>query len=128
MKNEVIFKMADLLVLCTCGLDDPNQASLAFLTAKGAKENKDNVTIFLANDAVIFAKQGIAEQDTIQGVGLASFSDVFEICQILKIPILVCKPCAEVRGIKEEELVENAKFSGVYDLAKLAARMNTLSF
>ncbi|MEW6609362.1 MAG: DsrE family protein [bacterium] len=120
--------MANLLVVCTCGLDDPNRASLAFLTAKAAKENKDEVTIFLANDGVIFAKQGIAQQETIQGVGLAGFSDAFEICQILKIPMLVCKPCAEVRGIKEEELVEGAKFSGVYDLAKLAARMNTISF
>ncbi|MFH1563869.1 MAG: DsrE family protein [Nitrospirota bacterium] len=120
--------MAELLVLCTCGLDDPNRASLAFLTAKAAKENKDTVTIFLANDAAIFAKQGIAQQETIQGVGLAAFSDAFEICQILKIPMLVCKPCAEVRGIKEEDLVEGAKFSGVYDLAKLAVKMNTVSF
>ena len=120
--------MADLLIVCTHGLDDPNRASLAFLTAKGAKENKDNPAIFLANDGVIFAKKGIAQQETIQGVGLAAFSDVFEICQILKIPILVCKPCAEARGIKADDLVEGAKFSGVYDMAKMAARMNTISF
>lgn len=120
--------MADLLVVCTCGVDDPNRASLAFLTAKGAKENKDNATIFLANDGVIFAKKGIAQQETIQGVGLAAFSDVFEICQILKIPILVCKPCADARGIKEDDLVDGARFSGIYDMAKLAARMNTVSF
>jgi predicted peroxiredoxin len=42
--------------------------------------------------------------------------------------MLVCKPCAEVREIKEEELVEGVKFSGVYDLAKLAVKMNTVSF
>ncbi|MFH0774242.1 MAG: DsrE family protein [bacterium] len=120
--------MAELLVLCTSGLDDPNRSSLAFLTAKAGKENRDEVTIFLANDAVIFAKKGIAEQETIQAVGLASFKDAFEICQILKIPMLVCKPCAEVRGIGEGDLVEGARFSGVYDLAKLAARMNTVSF
>ncbi len=120
--------MSRLLVLCICGLDDPNRASLAFLTAKAGKENKDEVTIFLANDGVIFAKSGIAENETIQGVGLASFKDAFEICQILNIPILVCKPCAEARGIKEEDLVEGARFSGVYDLAKLATQMNTVSF
>ncbi|MDI6781783.1 MAG: DsrE family protein [bacterium] len=120
--------MAELLVVCACGLDNPNRASLAFLTAKGAKENKDNPTIFLANDGVIFAKNGIAQQETIQGVGLAAFSDVFEICQILKIPILVCKPCAEARGIKQDDLIDGARFSGIYDMAKLAARMNTVSF
>ena len=98
------------------------------MTAKAAKENRDEATIFLANDGAIFAKKGIAEQETIQGVGLASFKDAFEICQILKIPILVCKPCAEARGIGEGDLVEGARFSGVYDLAKLAARMNTVSF
>lgn len=97
-----------------CGLDDTNRARLTFLTAKAGKENKDEATIFLANDGVIFAKVGIAEDETIQGVGLTSFKDTFEICQILKIPILVCKPCAQARGIKEEDLVEETKFSGVY--------------
>jgi len=120
--------MGELLVVCTCGLDDVNRASLAFLTAKAAKENKDEATIFLVNDGVIFAKQGIAQQETIQGVGVAGFSDVFEICQILKIPMLVCKPCAQARGIKEEDLVDGAKFSGLYDLAKLAVKMHTITF
>jgi predicted peroxiredoxin len=120
--------MAELTILSTCGMEDMSRATMAFLTAKAAKENKDEPTLFLAGDGVIFAKQGIGIQENLQGVGLAEFADVFEICQILKIPILVCKPCALIRGIKEEDLIEGSKFSGIYDLAKLAAKSNTISF
>jgi hypothetical protein len=42
--------MAELLVVCSCGLDDPNWVFHAFLTPKAAKENKDNPIIFLIND------------------------------------------------------------------------------
>jgi predicted peroxiredoxin len=120
--------MADLFIVSTCGMEDITRASLAFLTAKAAKENKDNPTIFLAGDGVIFAKKGIGMQEDLQGVGLAPFADVFEICGILKIPIMVCKPCALIRGIKEEDLIDTASFSGIYDLAKMAANTNTISF
>jgi predicted peroxiredoxin len=120
--------MSELLVVCTRGLEDINRATLAFLTAKAAKENKDEPTIFLAGDAVIFAKQGISSHETLQGVGLAPFPDVFEICQILKIPMLVCKPCAEVRGIHEADLVEGSRLAGIYDLAKMAARMHSITY
>lgn len=120
--------MAELLIFNTCGMEDISRASLAFLTAKAAKENKDEPTLFLAGDGVIFSKKGIGMQENLQGVGLAEFADVFEICQILKIPILVCKPCALIRGINEEDLIDGAKFSGIYDLAKLAANNNTISF
>lgn len=120
--------MAELFILNTCGMEDITRASLAFLTAKAAKENKDEPTLFLAGDGVIFAKKGIGMQEDLQGVGLAQFADVFEICQILKIPIMVCKPCALIRGINEDDLIETAKFAGIYDLAKKAANTNTISF
>ena len=120
--------MAELLVVGSCGMEDMTRATLAFLTAKAAKENKDDPTLFLVGEAVIFAKRGLAESELLQGVGLAPFAEIFEICQILKIPMLVCKPCAEVRGIKEADLADGMKFGGVYDLAKLAANRHTISF
>lgn len=120
--------MSELLIVCTHGLEDMTRASLAFLTAKAAKENKDDPTIFLVGDGTMFGKQGIGGAESLQGPGLAPFSDVFEICQILKIPMLVCKPCAEVRGIHEADLAEGARFAGVYDLAKMAARMHSITF
>jgi predicted peroxiredoxin len=120
--------MAELLVVGSYGMEDMTRATLAFLTAKAAKENKDDPTLFLVGDAVIWAKKGMAESELLQGVGLAPFAEVFEICQILKIPILVCKPCAEIRGIKEADLAEGTKLSGIYDLAKLVASRHTISF
>ena len=120
--------MAEILVVGTHGMEDMTRASLTFLTAKAAKENKDDPIIFLAGDAVTWAQKGIAESELLQGPGLAPLAEVFEICQILKIPMLICKPCAEVRGIKEADLVEGAKMAGVYDLAKLVAARHTISF
>ena len=118
--------MGKLLVVATHGPDDPNRATLAFLAAKSAKENGDDAEIFLMNDAVLLAKKGVAEN--IQGVGLASFPEVLEIVQILEIPIWVCKPCAEARGIKKEDLIEGAEFSGMYDFAKKAVNSSVVSF
>ncbi len=44
------------------------------------------------------------------------------------VPILVCKPCAEARKIKEEDLVENAKIDTGYALIELAMESQTLVF
>ncbi len=118
--------MGKLLVVATHGPDDPNRATLAFLAAKSAKENGDEVEVFLMNDAVMLAKKGVAEN--IQGVGLAPFPELLEILQVLEVPMWVCKPCAEARGIKEEDLVEGAKFSGMYDFAKKAVEASVASF
>jgi uncharacterized protein involved in oxidation of intracellular sulfur len=118
--------MGKLLVVASHGPEDPNRATLAFLTAKAAKENGDEVTIFLLNDGVDLAREGMAKH--IQGVGLAPLEEIFEICQILEIPMLVCKPCAEARGLTEDDLAEGAKLSGVYDLAKLSVESSVISF
>ncbi len=118
--------MAKILVTASHGTDDPNRATLAFLAAKAAKENGDEVTVFLMNDAVMLAKKGVAEH--IQGVGLAPFPELLEVLQILGVPLLVCKPCAEARGISEEDLVEGASFAGMYDLTKLARESSVLNF
>lgn len=120
--------MAELLIVNTSGMEDMNRATLAFLLAKATRENKDDPTLFLAGEGVVFAKKGMAAQETLQAVGLAPFSEIFEICQILKIPMLVCKPCAQARGIEEADLAEGCAFSGIYDLAKLAVKMNTVNF
>ncbi len=117
--------MGKLLVVATHGPDDPNRATLAFLAAKAAKENGDDVELFLMNDAVLLAKEGVAEH--IQGVGLAPFSELLEILQILEVPLLICKPCAEARGLTKEDLVEGAEMSGMYDLAKKAVESSVLS-
>ncbi|NOZ58938.1 MAG: sulfur reduction protein DsrE [Euryarchaeota archaeon] len=118
--------MARIVVTATHGADDPNRATLAFLAAKAAREEGMETMLFLMNDAVLLAKRGTAEH--IQGVGLAPFSEVLEAVQSLGVEIKVCKPCAEARGISEEELVEGASLAGMYDLVKAAAGSSVLSF
>ncbi len=117
--------LGKLFVVATHGADDPNRATLAFLAAKAAKENSYDVELFLMNDAVLLTREGVAKN--IQGVGLAPFPELLEILQILEVPILICKPYAEARGMTEEDLVEGAEMSGMYDLAEKAVESSVLS-
>jgi tRNA 2-thiouridine synthesizing protein D len=39
-----------------------------------------------------------------------------------KAQVICCKPCAEIRGIKETMLVKNAAFGGMNDLHAHASR------
>ncbi len=110
--------LGKLFVVATHGADDPNRATLAFLAAKAAKENSYDVELFLMNDAVLLTREG---------VGLAPFPELLEILQILEVPILICKPYAEARGMTEEDLVEGAEMSGMYDLAEKAVESSVLS-
>ncbi len=118
--------MAKIVVTATHGTDDPSRATLAFLAAKAARENGDEAVLFLMNEAVMLARKGVGKH--VQGIGLAPFQDVLEAVQALGVEMLVCKPCAEARGIAEEELIEGARFAGMYDLTKLAAEGTVISF
>ena len=67
--------------------------------------------IVLFHDSVMVAVEGTHEQ--MMPVGPPSrFAEVFE---HPKAEIIVCKPCAEVRGITEEMLVANCKMGGMND-------------
>ncbi len=118
--------MARIVVTATHGPDDPSRATLAFLAAKAAGEEGDDVVLFLMNDAALLAKRGVA--DHIQGVGLAPLPELLEALQSLGVDIKVCRPCAEARGITSEALVEGASFAGMYDLIKAVRGSSVLSF
>ncbi len=71
-------------------------------------------------------KKGVA--DKVQGAGLPPLSDLIEIIQVLEIPISLCKLCADARGLREDDLIEGARFSGMYEFAKKAAESSVVSF
>ncbi len=59
---------------------------------------------------------------------MPAFLELLEIVLTLEIPISLCKLCSDARELKEEELVEGAKFSGMYDLAKKVAEVSVVGF
>ena len=53
--------MEKFLFVLTRGLEDPTRATRTFQLAKVAYEDGNEVSVFLTDDAVVLAKQGMAD-------------------------------------------------------------------
>jgi sulfur relay (sulfurtransferase) complex TusBCD TusD component (DsrE family) len=104
----------------TWGPTDTTRASLPFLFAATALDAGDSVMIMLFHDAVMVAIRGTHEK--LVPVGPApAFSRVLA---DENAEVLVCKPCAEARGIGEDALAARCRFAGMKDLHDHASREN----
>ncbi len=102
----------------TWGPTDTTRASLPFIFAATALKAGDTVMLMLFHDSVTVAVKGAAQQ--MLPVGPPSkFEEVFAHPNA---EIVVCKPCAEVRGITQESLVANCRFGGMGDFHTHIAR------
>ena len=102
----------------TWGSTDTTRASLPFIFAASALQAGDTVMIMLFHDAVTIAVKG-AHQKMIPFGPPPRFDEVF--AHPLA-EILVCKPCAEARGITGDMLVANCRFGGMNDFHVHVAR------
>ena len=93
------------------GPTDPTRAMLPFIFAASALQVKDKVTIMLFHDAVHLALKGFAEK--IIPVGPPSRFE--EVINDNNAKIIVCKPCAEVRNIYQDNCVPKVIFGGMND-------------
>lgn len=95
----------------TWGATDTTRASLPFIFAATALEAGDSVMIMLFHDAVTIAVENAHEK-------MVPFGPPPKFKEVLNHPnakILVCKPCAEARGITEDGLIENCSMGGMGD-------------
>jgi predicted peroxiredoxin len=53
--------MEKFLFVLTRGLEDPTRVTRTFQLAKAASEDGNEVSVFLTDDAVVLAKQGMAD-------------------------------------------------------------------
>ena len=53
--------MVNVLFVLTRGLEDPTRVTLTFQLAKAAREGGNAVAVFLTDDAVFLAKQGMVD-------------------------------------------------------------------
>ena len=95
----------------TWGPTDTTRASLPFIFAKTALEAGDSVMIMLFHDSVTIAVEGSFEKMIPVGPPPA-FEEVFAHPDA---EVIVCKPCAETRGITDSVLVDNCRFGGMKD-------------
>src|SRR5512142_1439335 len=102
----------------TWGPTDVTRAAIPFLFAHAALQAGDTVMLMLFHDAVTVALDGAHEK-------MLPFGPPPRFAEVFSHPaatILVCKPCAEARGIRADMLVKNAAFGGMNDLHAHASR------
>ena len=116
-----------IVILITRGIDD-ERSSVAWSIANGGLNNGLEVTIFLTSSAVDWVRKGAADK-----VHLNPFDPpIIEMMQKLidaGSDILVCPPCAAVRGYAEEDLIDGVTIVGstpMHELIKQGAEV--LSF
>lgn len=99
------------VISATWGATDTTRASLPFIFATSAVEAGDTVMIMLFHDAVTVAVDGAHQK-------MMPFGPPQRFAEVLSSPnaeVMVCKPCAEVRGITEQMLTDNCKLGGMND-------------
>lgn len=116
-----------LVIVITHGLDD-ERASVAWSIANGGINTGLEVTIFLTSSAVDWVRKGAADSVHLNPMD-PPMKDMIQKVRDRGCTILVCPPCAKVRGYSQEDLLEGVVITGsgaMHELIKQGAA--TLSF
>lgn len=109
------------VISATWGPTDTTRAALPFIFAESALQAGDTVMIMLFHDSVTIAVDG-SHQKMIPVGPPPKFAEVLSNPNAR---ILVCKPCAEARGITEGMLVADCKLGGMNDFHKEVSRADS---
>jgi predicted peroxiredoxin len=115
-----------VLIMLSCGTDNPNRATRALFFAVVAQKKGKKVVVFLLDEAVYLAKQGIIQH--LRAATGDSADDHMAFLQEWEVPILVCTPCAVTRQIAAGDLVKGARLAKGDELIDLACGATVLSF
>jgi predicted peroxiredoxin len=99
--------MAKLMINCSHGEDDPERATLAFITGNVAESADQDTIIFLTIDGVWLATKGYAER--IHKEGFQALSGVMRSFLDNGGQIWACGTCTKPRGITDADLIAGAK-------------------
>lgn len=115
-----------VIVVTRNGSDE--RSSVAWSVANGAIATGFRVTMFLVADGVDWARKGAAEHARPNPLD-PSISEMMQTVIDNGGDILVCPPCAKVRGYAEDDLIEGATLAGSVAMhARIAEGAATLSF
>jgi predicted peroxiredoxin len=115
----------NVLVVLSCGTDNPNRTTRAIFLATVAHKEGKNVSVFLLDEGVFVARKGMA--DNIRAATGDSADDHLTYLQANEIPILVCTPCALSRQITEDDLIEGARMATAPELINLSCDAAVIS-
>ena len=122
--------MADkkkLVIVVTRGMDD-ERASVAWSIAVGGIKSDLEVTMFLVSSGVDWVRKGAADPAHLNPFD-PTMKEMIDFVRNAGSRILVCPPCAKVRGYAAEQLLDGVEITGsgaMHELIKQGAA--TLSF
>ncbi len=114
-----------VLIVLSCGTDNPNRATRALFFAMIAKKEGKEAAVFLLDEGVYLAKKGIL--DHVQAATGDKADDHMTYLQEYDVPILVCTPCAVSRGISEDDLIKGARMATGDQLISMACESAVIS-
>lgn len=109
-----------MVVILTNGFDD-ERASAAWSVANGGVGMGFEVTMFLVSSGVDWARKGAAEKARPNPLD-PTIRDMMQNVIDNGGDILVCSPCAGVRGYTEDDLIESATLAGSPAMLSIAAQ------
>jgi predicted peroxiredoxin len=99
-----------LVVIVTRGCDD-ERASVAWSVANGGIASGFEITMFLVSAGADWARKGAADHARLNPLD-PPVTDMMQNVIDSGGQILVCPPCAKVRGYEQDNLIEGAQLAG----------------
>ena len=99
-----------IVILVASGLDDEKH-SVAWSVANGAVKTGLDVTMFLTAGAVDCVRKGAADKVRLNGLD-PTIGEMMNTVISAGSKILVCPPCAKVRGYEQEDLIDGVVITG----------------
>jgi uncharacterized protein len=119
--------MADMLVSCSYGKEDPERATLSFIFGNVAAAADQPTAVLLTIEGVRLATKGFA--DDIHKEGMQPLKEVMEAFTSNGGQIWVCGTCAKPRGITESDLMAGAHIvTAAYVVQYMAQGAATIGF
>jgi predicted peroxiredoxin len=115
----------NVVVALSCGTNDTNRATRAIHLATIAHKEGKNTCLFLLDEGVYLAREGIITHVRAATGDIAD--DLLAYLQAHEVPILVCTPCAKARQINEEELIEGARMATAAEFINLCCDAAVIS-
>ncbi|MBA3743840.1 DsrE family protein [Sporichthya sp.] len=119
--------MSSILVSLASSHDNTDRATVAMVVAGAAAASGQDTTVFLSADGAWLGKTGEAEK--IHEEGFAALADLITGYVEAGGKVIVCSPCANKRGITEEDLIKGAVIAGgAAVIALMADGAQTISY
>lgn len=106
-----------MVIVIASGLDD-ERSSVAWSVANGGIKSGQDVTVFLTASAVDWVRKGAADRVHLNPLD-PPIREMIEMVREKGNAIMVCPPCAEVRGYTQDDFLPGVIITGSLAIHKL---------